>query len=309
MTNIPSEPTPGDELPPVPSDTPAEIPTPPDPFVEEVNARFSALEARAIGYRQGVVTDDSPLSVALGGSAISYTSVSAIDAGSLRVGMTVGCLMLGTDLLVLGPVTSTPAGWQPGDIKLTAYAAVPPGWLECDGTSKAVATYPDLHAAIGYAFGGSGANFNVPDVKGRAPVGRGAGSGLTNRTLAQKFGTETHALTTAELASHTHSDGTLAVASHTHGVGTLQVTTTGSAHTHDYLGNSNGSFVDPGSTYGNVVTLSNQTGQNGSSHTHGLSGSTASAAPDVTGATGSAGSGTAHPNTQPSLVVGFLIKT
>lgn len=55
-----------------------------------------------------------------------------------------------------------------GDIKLIPDTSAPKGWLLCDGSSKAVASYGDLHTVIGYDFGGSGANFNVPNIS--APV-------------------------------------------------------------------------------------------------------------------------------------------
>jgi microcystin-dependent protein len=38
------------------------------------------------------------------------------------------------------------------------------GLLKCDGTSHLVATYPILHTVIGYTYGGSGLNFNVPNL-------------------------------------------------------------------------------------------------------------------------------------------------
>lgn len=40
-------------------------------------------------------------------------------------------------------------------------------WIECDGSSLVCADYQDLFAAIGYAFGGAGLNFNLPDLRGR----------------------------------------------------------------------------------------------------------------------------------------------
>ncbi len=36
-------------------------------------------------------------------------------------------------------------------------------WIPCDGASYSTALYPDLFAAIGYTYGGSGATFNVPN--------------------------------------------------------------------------------------------------------------------------------------------------
>jgi hypothetical protein len=42
--------------------------------------------------------------------------------------------------------------------------SLPTGWLLCDGASVLKATYPDLFDAIGYDYGGSGTNFNLPDI-------------------------------------------------------------------------------------------------------------------------------------------------
>jgi microcystin-dependent protein len=48
-----------------------------------------------------------------------------------------------------------------------AGTSAPAGWLMCDGKSLPVSSYPDLFASIGYSYGGSGANFNLPDFRGR----------------------------------------------------------------------------------------------------------------------------------------------
>lgn len=44
---------------------------------------------------------------------------------------------------------------------------LPPGTVLCDGTSYPIISYPALFVTIRYNFGGSGANFNVPDLRGR----------------------------------------------------------------------------------------------------------------------------------------------
>lgn len=91
-------------------------------------------------------------------------------------------------------------------------AAAPTGWLMCDGSEVLRATYAALDNVIGTAYGaytnGSGAagttHLRVPDFKGRTPVGAGAGAGLTTRARGDSGGTETHALTAAQMPPHTH---------------------------------------------------------------------------------------------------------
>lgn len=65
-----------------------------------------------------------------------------------------------------------------GFVSAFAGGTAPTGWLECDGSSIAVASYPDLHAAIGYTYGGSGASFNLPDLRGEFIRGWDHGRGV-----------------------------------------------------------------------------------------------------------------------------------
>ena len=59
-----------------------------------------------------------------------------------------------------------------------AGAAAPTGYLLCDGTGFSTTTYAALFAAIAYAYGGSGGTFNVPDLRGRIPVGKGTNAAV-----------------------------------------------------------------------------------------------------------------------------------
>jgi len=94
------------------------------------------------------------------------------------------------------------------------------GWLECNGTAVSRVTYATLFGYIGTTFGaGNGSTtFNLPDLRGRIPMGAGTGAGekssgtgtptgtpLTARTVGQWGGREGHQLTTAEIPSHSHS--------------------------------------------------------------------------------------------------------
>jgi microcystin-dependent protein len=62
-------------------------------------------------------------------------------------------------------------GFEVGDIKKRGHSTVPAKWLLCNGNGYATSTYPELFAVIAYTYGGSGATFNVPDLKGRHAVG------------------------------------------------------------------------------------------------------------------------------------------
>jgi len=93
-----------------------------------------------------------------------------------------------------------------GVIRPYSALAVPTGWLACDGASYPTASYPDLFAIIGYTYGGSGANFNVPDLTTRIPVGYKSGDADFG-ALNQKAGEAKHILTMAEMFSHSHSLG------------------------------------------------------------------------------------------------------
>lgn len=47
---------------------------------------------------------------------------------------------------------------------------IPSDWMREDGRSLKKSEYPDLFAIIGYTYGGSGDNFNIPNSKGRVNV-------------------------------------------------------------------------------------------------------------------------------------------
>jgi len=94
-----------------------------------------------------------------------------------------------------------------GSIQMYAAASSPLGYLLCDGGAVSRATYADLFAVIGTTYGvGDGATtFNVPDLRGRAPIGAGAGVGLTPHALAATGGAETVTLDSTMMPSHTHT--------------------------------------------------------------------------------------------------------
>lgn len=81
------------------------------------------------------------------------------------------------------------------------------GWLLCDGREVSRTTYAALYAEIGtrYGDGDASTTFNLPDGRGRSPIGAGAGTGLTSRDInSVSVGEENHVLTVDEIPSHSH---------------------------------------------------------------------------------------------------------
>lgn len=111
--------------------------------------------------------------------AIAPTTAAALAAGTdTQSGITPA--QLASSLTVAAP---------PGVVSPYAGSSAPTGWLLCYGQSVATATYSALFAAIGYAYGGAGANFTIPDMRGRLAAGRddmggSAASRLTATTMA-----------------------------------------------------------------------------------------------------------------------------
>lgn len=103
-------------------------------------------------------------------------------------------------------------------------------WLVCDGSSLSTTDYPDLHAAIGYAFGGSGSSFSLPDLRRRVPIGKSASDNLGDSdalALADRKLVHSHtgAPHTHDLSNHTHT-----LPAHNHSVtasSTIQISESG----------------------------------------------------------------------------------
>lgn len=87
-----------------------------------------------------------------------------------------------------------------GKVEQYAGSVTPDGWLDCDGSSVARADYPALFDAIGYTWGGSGANFNLPDLRNRVIVGSG-----DVFSLGDTGGESEHTLDVSEIPSHDHT--------------------------------------------------------------------------------------------------------
>ncbi len=175
-------------------------------------------------------------------------------------------------------------------------ATAPSGWLLCAGQAISRSTYSALFAVIGttYGAGDGSTTFNVPDLRGRVAAGKDdmggsaanrlttAGGGVDGVALGASGGAQNVTLTQAQIPAHTHSAGTLA-------------TSSAGAHSHTLPGA--GSNSSTGAVAGSVPQTPLISTSTDGAHTH-----------TITGSTGSIGSGNAHPNVQPTLVLNKIIK-
>jgi microcystin-dependent protein len=164
-----------------------------------------------------------------------------------------------------------------GTIVQSAAINTPDGWLACNGDLLNKIAYVDLFVAIGNTYGGliTDLSFNLPDMRGRVGIGAGQGADLTLRTMGEKSGVETHALNVGEMPAHNHG-------------------VTDPGHVHGYINNTGDQSVN------NILSNETAADQEDYSATTGVS---------TTGITiNNAGSGNAHNNMQPFLVIRYLIK-
>ena len=180
-------------------------------------------------------------------------------------------------------------GFMPiGVVVPFAGSTSPAGWLLCFGQTVSRTTYAGLFATIGTTWGsGDGSTtFGLPDLRGRAVAGKddmggsaanrltAAGSGITGTTLGTSGGTETHTLITSQMPSHTHTQD-----AHGHNIqrSNSAATSVGADASALYRPqqSTGASYVDTQST-----TATNQ----------------------------NTGGGGAHQNTQPTIILNYIIK-
>lgn len=100
-----------------------------------------------------------------------------------------------------------------GEIRMFGFNFPPRGWARCQGQLMSIAQNDALFALIGTTYGGDGQEtFSLPDLRGRAPVHRGQGPGLSAYTLGQSAGVETVTLISTQMPSHNHVPQAISVA-------------------------------------------------------------------------------------------------
>jgi microcystin-dependent protein len=88
-------------------------------------------------------------------------------------------------------------------IEAFSFNFAPRGWALCAGQTLPIAQNQALFALLGTTFGGDGrTTFNLPDLRGRLPLGFGQGTGLSSYNLGAAGGEEAHQLLSSEVPTH-----------------------------------------------------------------------------------------------------------
>jgi len=187
-----------------------------------------------------------------------------------------------------------------GTITMFAGSTAPEGWLICDGSSVNSTSYSDLYSVIGTTYGGNSSNFNLPNLKGRLPVGRDVADAAFD-ALNEKGGEKTHTLTTTEIPSHNHTVDPPGTDSYISGAHTHTVTTNSNMQLGGWGGvvqTGRGMVAGDAYNYGHLASTG--TAAENGNHTHWVDISQFN--------TGNAGSGTAHNILPPYIVLNYIIK-
>lgn len=186
-------------------------------------------------------------------------------------------------------VAQATAGGVPMGCCIDFTGTVPPtGYVFPYGQAISRTTYADYFAMVGttYGAGDGSTTFNVIDKRGVATVGKddmgGAASGRLSNFLATAlgaiFGSQSHVLTQAQLASHSHTSTADEQGHHTH----VAPGRSGSDTSGPYFG-------------GSATASESKTTNGAGTHTHNIS-------------VAATGSNEAHNNVQPSVVMNVILK-
>ena len=250
------------------------------PVVDEKDIIFQQRDGTEVAR----IEDNGTFNVVTGKLAINATAITstAAELNLLDGGTSVGSsiTIADTDGVVVndgGTMKSVPASdfkeyiMPTGALMPYAGTSAPTGFLLCYGQAISRSTYADLFSAISttYGTGDGSSTFNLPDLRGRVVAGQDDMGGSSADRLTDQTG---------GLNGDTLGD---TGGSETHTLSTAQMP----AHTH-------------------TVAAQQQVG--GDSTNRGGSGQLGAAATITTSSTGS---GSAHNNVQPTIILNYIIKT
>lgn len=164
-------------------------------------------------------------------------------------------------------------GIPTGALTPFAGSSAPTGWLLCYGQAVSRTTYADLFAVIGttYGSGDGSTTFSLPDMRGRVAAGRDNMGGTTAGRITSAGSGIVGTTLGAAGGAQTHTLTTAQIPSHTHGMTQAMPALTNAA--------------------GSVNRASSNTPANAS------------------GTSDATGGGGAHNNTQPTIILTYIIKT
>lgn len=196
--------------------------------------------------------------------------------------------------LTLLSTEPTPAGI----ITPFAGTSAPAGYLMCDGSAVSREVYSTLFSVIGESYG-PGDNlltFNLPDLRGRVPVGQINASPYFG-ALAVAGGNTDITLTIAQIPAHLHTGTVDSAGAHVHSI-------TDPGHAHNYYGVQSQGAASGGD---NVAENNPRPLETSSTNTTGISVNSAGAHQHTFTSTTTGGS-QSHSNVQPYLTINYIIK-
>lgn len=114
-------------------------------------------------------------------------------------------------LAVISPTPALACDAQPliGSVCMTAASYCPQGYYEANGLVLSAGDDQTLFSLFGHTFDVDNTNqskFQIPDLRGRSPVGVGNEKGLSPVAIGQRRGVNTQTtLSVAQMAGHTHT--------------------------------------------------------------------------------------------------------
>ena len=92
-----------------------------------------------------------------------------------------------------------------GEIRMFAGSFAPVGWMLCQGQALPIAENEVLFQLIGTTYGGDGEEtFNLPNLASRVPIHMGTGPDGTTYQLGEQAGTEQETLSVQQIPNHSH---------------------------------------------------------------------------------------------------------